>query len=94
MTRKTFNKDFKARVAIEAIKGDRTVNQIASEFDVHPTQVNQWKKALLEGAGDIFSVKKEKREQSVEEEKDVLYQQIGKLQVEVDWLKKKTGLLR
>ena len=94
MTRKTFNKDFKARVAIEAIKGDRTVNQIASEFDVHPTQVNQWKKAPLEGAGDIFSGKKEKREQSVEQEKDMLYQQIGKLQVEVDWLKKKTGLLR
>lgn len=93
MMRKTFTSKFKAKVAIEALKGHQTVNQIAAEFDVHPSQVNGWKKQLLEGSGDIFSKGRKQQAENVEEEKDKLYSQIGRLKVEVDWLKKKTGHL-
>jgi len=93
MKRKKFASTFKAKVAIEALKGHQTVNQIAAEFEVHPSQVNAWKKQLLEESVDIFSQGRKQRTESVEEEKDKLYSQIGRLKVEVDWLKKKTGHL-
>ena len=93
MKRKTFTSEYKSKVAIEALKGHRTVNEIAAEFEVHPTQVNAWKKQLLDGASETFSRGRKKREEHHEAEKDRLYRQIGKLQVEVDWLKKKTGHL-
>lgn len=93
MKRKSFTNEFKAKVALEAIKGDRTVNEITSEFGVRPNQVNTWKKQLLQGADDVFTKGKSKSDKEVEKEKSRLYEQIGKLQVEVDWLKKKTGHL-
>jgi transposase-like protein len=93
MKRKSFNTEFKAKVAIEAIKGHKTVNELASEFEISPSQINNWKKQLLDGASDTFSRGKQKREAEYEAEKDRLYQQVGKLQVELDWLKKKTGHL-
>jgi transposase-like protein len=93
MKRKKFSSKFKAKVAIEALKGHQTVNQMASEFDVHPSQVNNWKKQLLEESGDIFSKGRKQQAENVEEERDKLYSQIGRLKVEVDWLKKKTGYL-
>jgi transposase len=93
MKRKTFTSKFKAKVAIEALKGHRTVNQIAAEFEVHPSQVNAWKKLLLEESSDIFSKGRKQQAENVEEEKDNLFNQIGRLKVEVDWLKKKTGHL-
>jgi len=93
MKRKKFDSKFKAKVAIEALKGHQTVNQIAAEFEVHPSQVNTWKKQLIEGTGDIFSKGRKRDAENAEEEKDKLYSQIGRLKVEVDWLKKKTGHL-
>ena len=93
MKRKNFTKEFKAKVALEAIKGERTINEIASEFGIHATQINQWKKQLLEGAGDLFDRNKGKKDKSMEHERDRLYQKVGQLQVEIDWLKKKTGHL-
>lgn len=93
MKRKNFTSKFKAKVAIEAVKGHRTVNQIAAEFEVHPTQVNTWKKQLLEESADIFNKGRKQQAENSEEEKDKLYSQIGRLKVEVDWLKKKTGHL-
>ena len=93
MTRKSFTTEFKSKVAIEALKGHKTTSELASEFGVHVTQINTWKKQLLDGAGDIFSRNKKKQEENHEEEKDRLYRQVGKLQVELDWLKKKTGHL-
>ena len=93
MKRKTFSSEFKAKVAIAALKGQQTVNEIAAEFGVHPTQVNSWKKQLLESSVDVFSKGKQKREQDFERERDQLFNQIGRLKVEVDWLKKKTGHL-
>lgn len=93
MKRKTFSSDFKAKVAITALKGQQTVNEIAAEFGVHPTQVNAWKKQLLESSSDVFGKGRQKREADFEDERDKLYNQIGRLKVEVDWLKKKTGHL-
>ena len=92
--RRRYSADWKAKVALEAIKGQRTVQEIASHYEVHPTLVTQWKKQLLEGAAEIFSNGKRVAADSDEELKAELYQQIGKLQVEVDWLKKKSGLSR
>ena len=89
--RKQFSKEFKAKAAIEAIKGQRTVNEIAQEFGVHVSQINRWKKDLLETAPEVFSQKKDREAKRVELEKDQLYRKVGQLQVEVDWLKKKSG---
>lgn len=93
MARKNFSSSFKSKVAITALKGHQTINEIACEFEVHPTQVTTWKKQLLEGSEDLFSQGKQKQAQSFDQERDRLYSQIGKLKVEVDWLKKKTGHL-
>ena len=93
MKRRNLSAAFKAKVAIAAIRGDKTINEIASEFDVHPNQVSAWKKKLLESSSDVFSGKVERREKDFDEERDQLYRQIGQLKVEVDWLKKKTGHL-
>ena len=93
MTRNSFSAKFKSQVAIAALKGQQTVNEIAAEFEVHPTQVNAWKKLLLEESVDIFSKGKKQQLDTSEAEKERLYSQIGRLKVEVDWLKKKTGHL-
>jgi transposase len=93
MKRKSHPSKFKAKVAIEALKGHQTINQIAAEFDVHPSQVNAWKKQLLESSSDVFGNGRKHQAENHEEEKDKLYNQIGRLKVEVDWLKKKTGHL-
>jgi len=80
-------------VAIAAIKGQQTVNEIASEFGVHGSQVNRWKKQALDCMSDIFGDSHTKALRGMEVERDQLFQQIGKLQVEVDWLKKNSGRL-
>lgn len=89
--RRKFTSAFKAKVAVAAIKGHKTVNEIATEFGVHPNQVTAWKKQLLESAEDAFSGKNQLREKDVEAEKDQLYRQIGQLKVENDFLKKTVG---
>jgi len=93
MKRNQYSKEFKAKVALEALKGQKTTNEIASEYGVHVSQINSWKKLLLESAPEVFSRGRDREAEKREEEKDRLYRQIGKLQVEVDWLKKKTGHL-
>jgi transposase-like protein len=91
--RKRYDAGLKAKVAVEAIKGQRTINEIASTYGIHPNQVTQWKKQALEQLPEIFSNGRARREQADEELRDQLYQQIGQLKVELDWLKKKSGLL-
>ena len=88
--RRKFNSEFKAKIALEAIRGDKTVNEIATEYEVHPNQVSKWKVQLLERLPEIFSTDKGKKDKSIDRERDELYRQIGKLKVEIDWLKKKT----
>ena len=93
MKRKRHSKEFKAKVALEALKGHKTTNEIAAEYEVHPTQINTWKKRALEALPEVFSRGQDREAVQREAEQDRLYQQIGKLQVEVNWLKKKTGHL-
>ena len=92
-TRRHYDSRLKARVALEAIKNQRTISEIASDYGVHPNQISKWKKKLLDEVPEIFSSKREKRQQDNEALQDELYKQIGQLKVELDWLKKKVGLL-
>ncbi len=88
--RNSYNKSFKAKIALEALKGERTIAEIASEHGIHPNQITQWKQQLLEGMPDIFERKNANCTKSDDaKEKDELYRQIGKMKIEIDWLKKK-----
>jgi putative transposase len=78
---------------LAALKGDRTIAQLASAFDVHATQISLWKKQLLAGASAAFSGERKRAEVDHEAREAELYQQIGKLQMELDWLKKKVAQL-
>ena len=92
MTRKQHSAQFKVKVVVEAIRGVRPVNELASRFGVHPTQIAHWKKQAMEGLPEIFANRRgttSKGEEALQEE---LYQQIGRLKVELEWLKKKSGL--
>ena len=90
MKRKRYSKEFKARVALEALKGEQTVSELASRFGVHPTMIHQWKKALLEGAADIFERGGKKKAAEVDEETvRELHAKIGELAVANDFLSRK-----
>lgn len=91
MKRKKYPKEFKARVALEAIKGEKSVAQISAEYEVHGNMVTKWKKQLKDNIANIF-VRKNEREPEAERQIENLYKQIGKQQVEIDWLKKNLGL--
>ena len=78
---------------VEAIKGHRTISELATEFGVHTSQINAWKKQLLESSTQAFSGKKKFEASAIEAERDRLYAEIGKLKFQLDWLKKKTGHL-
>jgi transposase-like protein len=91
--RKRYDGSFKARVALEAIRGDRTVAEIAAAYGVHPNQISKWKRQALNELPKIFSGRYEKTEAQGKELTDQLYQQIGRLKVELDWLKKKAGII-
>ena len=90
--RRKLSAKLKAKIALEALKGDRPLSKIASEFGVHPNQISKWKKQLLERASDVFSGKQERSEEDWETEKEKLFAQIGQLQYENTWVKKKLGL--
>jgi len=85
---------FKAKVALEAIRGERMVNEIAADYGVHPVQITQWKRVALDALPDIFSRRRGAKHKEEETVKSALYQQIGQLKVELDWLKKTVGLVR
>lgn len=88
-TRRRFSAALKARVALEAIRGQKTAAELAGEHQVHPSQITQWKKQLLDAAQEVFSDFRGQDRQQQEELIAQLYQQIGQLKVEVDFLKKK-----
>ena len=92
-TRKNHPPSLKAKVAVEAIKAHKTTAQIAQTFGVHPTQVGIWKHQAITGLPDVFGNGREQVRQQADTEKAELYQQIGQLKVELDFLKKRTGLL-
>ena len=84
---------FKAQVALAAVRGDKTVNELASQYGAHPTLIHAWKKQLLAGADQVFSNGSKAAMADVEAEKAELFEQIGRLKMELEWLKKKVGPL-
>jgi transposase-like protein len=90
--RKLYSAEFKARVALEALRGHKTMNELVSMYGVHATQITKWRNHLRSELPQLFSNRRDKREQDHEALKAQLYQQIGQLKVELDWLKKKAGL--
>ena len=91
--KRTHSAQFKFRVALEALGEAKTVSQIASEYEVHPTLVRQWKKRLQEGGADIFSNPASQKQQEAEQSatEAALYEQIGRLKMELEWVKKKAA---
>lgn len=90
--RRRFGAEFKARVALEALKEQKTVNELASQYEVHPSQILQWKRQLGQAAAGVFAETRGRRRKQEEDLQSRLYQEIGQLKVELDWLKKKSGL--
>jgi putative transposase len=91
--RRVFGPSFKARVALAATRGDKTTAQLASEFSVHTSQVTAWKKQLLEQAAELFEDGRRKQRDERTADEQELYEQIGRLKMEVEWLKKKSAEL-
>jgi transposase-like protein len=92
-TRKQYSPKFKAKMAVEAIRGERTLSQLASQYHVHPVQIGHWRNTALEQLAELFVDGRTRKRADQDAEKDALYEQIGRLKVELDWLKKKVGLL-
>jgi len=90
--RRSLPGEFKAKVALAALRGDLTLNEVAAKYEVHASQVSTWKQYLLEGAKEFFSDRRERRERQDEELVARLYQEIGQLKMELDWLKKSRRL--
>ena len=90
--RKQHSGAFKAQVAVAALRGDRTMSELSSEYGVHPTVIIRWKKQALEGLPGLLSGRSGLKDKEAEGLQSRLYQEIGQLKVELDWLKKKSGL--
>lgn len=91
MKKKQYGKEFKARVALEAIKGEKTIAEISSEYEIHSNMVSKWKKHLKENMSHIF-IRKNEQDPDAEKKIENLYKEIGRMQVENTWLKKNLGV--
>ena len=89
--RKTYTGKFKGTVALEAVKAEKTMSELASLYEVHPNQIKTWKGHLVDHVGELFADKRRKKERDQEELIGELYKQIGQLKVELDWVKKKAA---
>lgn len=89
--RKQHTAAFKAQVALAALKGDKTVNGLAGQFAIHPTLIHTWKKQLLQGAEGVFATGSHSATHDAEAVQAQLFEQIGRLKMELEWLKKKVG---
>lgn len=90
--RRFHSAEFKFKAVIETLKEEKTAAQIASELSIHPTALSEWKKQFIETGIQIFSKHKKLKEESLAKEKAELFEQIGRLKMEVEWLKKKLGI--
>jgi len=84
---------FKAKVAVEAIKETKTIAELSSQFGVHPTQIKQWRDIMEQNGATLYNDHHQKKEREHEDLVRRLYEQVGKLQIQVDWLKKKMGII-
>lgn len=91
-TRKQHSAKFKAQVAVEAIRGEKTLSQLGSQFKLHPIQIAKWRKAALERLPELFVDGRTRQINGGEAETEALFAQIGRQKVELDWLKKKVGM--
>ncbi|VTS04814.1 transposase [Tuwongella immobilis] len=91
--RQRHSAEFKAKVALAALRGDKTVNELAGQFGVHPTMIHAWKKQLLDGASELFARGTPKPEQLKGPGTGELFEQIGRLKMELEWIKKKAERL-
>jgi putative transposase len=89
--RRRFSAEFKFRVALEAAKGQQTIGELASRHNLHPNQISQWKRQLLAGGADVFNGHGAQERASQEHVQAELYEQIGRLKMELEWLKKKAA---
>lgn len=89
--RQNYSAEFKFQVALEAVKGQRTASEIASEHGVHPHRVSEWKQALLKDGASVFARAGGRKERALETQEAELYEQIGRLKMELEWLKKKVA---
>ena len=87
--RRTFSDKFKAKIALEAVRGVKTLAQLAAEYQVHPNQISKWKKILVSQASELFATEKNSTARTEEEITAPLYEEIGRLKMEVDFLQKK-----
>ena len=85
-------KEFKFKVAIEAVKGQKQIAELAEEYKVHPNQISTWKKELLEKGSSIFDKKDSSQEKNIEAEKEFLYKKVGEQAIQIEWLKKNLGI--
>jgi transposase-like protein len=90
--RKLHSPEFKAKVGLEALQGVKLINAIGQQYGVHPVTVGQWKKEIQEGAKTLFECKRGPQPVAAHRDPELLYSEIGKLKVELDWLKKKSGI--
>jgi len=91
--RRRFGSAFKAKVALAAVRGDKTTAELASKFEIHANQVSGWKKQLLAGAAGLFDDGRRRKKADATANEEELFEQIGRLKMEVEWLKKKSAQL-
>ena len=89
--RRQYSKEFKFKIALEAVKGVKTVSQLAAEHNLHPTQIGQWKKQLLQQGSTVFTRPNDRQQREQQDREAELYEQIGRLKMELEWLKKKAA---
>lgn len=94
MGRRTYSADFKAKVALEAIRETRTVAELSSEYGVHPTMIVRWKREALEHLPNVFSIRNDGNNKEKDDLIESLYRQVGQLTMELEWIKKKSVLLK
>jgi transposase-like protein len=94
-TKRQYSPKFKARVAIDAIRGEKTLSQLGSQYRVHPVQIAHWRRTALDHIQELFldGRKRKRKDAQDEADRDALYEEIGRLKVELDFVKKKAGLL-
>ena len=87
--RKQYSNNFKFKIALEAVKGAKTVSQLAAEYNVHPTQIGTWKKQLVQQGKTLYTRPNDRQQREQQDKEAALYEQIGRLKMELEWLKKK-----